>query len=60
MKRRFGVSGYLAAGKSNYGHRGRKWRRRLFIEDLNELFSLCLTVESPLYKYMRIYLCDAV
>ena len=28
MKRGFGVSGYLVAGKLNFRPRGRKWRRR--------------------------------
>jgi hypothetical protein len=31
-----------------------------FLGDFGEFFSLCLTVESLLYKYMRIYLYSAI
>jgi len=60
MKRGSGVRSCLVAEKLNFRPRGRTWRRRFFLEDFGEYCSFCLTVESSLYKYMRIYLYSAI
>ena len=41
--------GFYGPGDGNGG-------RDFFLEDFGEFFSFCLTVESSLYKYMRICL----
>jgi hypothetical protein len=56
MKRGLRVGGYWVADKLDCKPTGWKWQRGFFLEDFGEFSIFCLTVESSLYKYMRICL----